>query len=140
MEVKVSEKYAKELLDGVKQACFKQTESGTQFTGTIKFRLFGDGYMKRIEISLWPKYAEEPMFVAKEIFLLNENNTFTFEPITLGIGFGSSDVFKDKDEVHQCSTCKFQSGGPQHWHCNNHSGERCFDVVSPTDGCSRWKK
>ena len=139
MEVKISEKYAQELLSGMKQACLRQTKSGTQFVGAIKFRLFDtDTCWKKIEISLWPEGAEEPMFTAKESFLMSEDSTFTFEPFTLGIGFDDEDIIKD--EVEECSTCRFWKGGSEHWHCTNSNSPKELHVTDQGDDCIWWSE
>ena len=87
MEINITDKYAKDFLQGKAKKYLKTTDEGTFFTGSIKFKLLnGDNFMKQMEISLWVPGAKEPIFVVGETFSISDGAVFTFEPVMLQMG------------------------------------------------------
>lgn len=87
MEINITDKYAKDFLEGKVKKYLKITDEGTFFTGSIKFKLLNsDNFTKQMEISLWVPGAKEPIFIVRETFSINDDAVFTFEPVMLQMG------------------------------------------------------
>lgn len=84
ISLKLTQKFAKQLLNGKAKKYLKRNKSGTFFVGAINFTFSSvDQNTKQIEITLSPKGSTERLFSVSEVFALHEHDVFTFEPVSL---------------------------------------------------------
>lgn len=82
--LKLTQKFAKQLLNGKAKKYLQRNKSGTFFVGAIHFTFSNiDQNTKQVEITLSPKGSAERLFSVSEVFALHEHDVFTFEPVSL---------------------------------------------------------